>query len=237
MSYAQIDIGFTKYSTPGGTEYMLRTEINSLTSTPDAVDTCLVIQKGDDTSNEELVSVATRDQLVVTPLTALPATIATFSSPSLLQAQTGDPLAPTSIQTGDVIRVTSPDIWKQFFTVGTTVDYTVDTIVDTTTVTVTPEFPAFARNLTFEVIRSGTTILPTPPPSGSSTVYPTDGLANRDYSATPTETQYLASEHVDSWTDLTVAENRLISLKVQAESLITEMNTAEWTGTESAVYP
>lgn len=233
MSYAQIDIGFTKYSTPGGTEYMLSTEINSLTSTPDAIDTCLVIQKGDTTGNEELVSVATRAQLVTTPLTALPSTIATFSSESLPLAKIGDPLAPTAILTGDVIRVTTPDLWQQFFAVGTSVDYTVTAVIDTTTVTVTPEFPAFARNLTFEVIRSGTTILPT----GSPTVYPTDGLANRDYSATPSETYYLAASHVDSWTDLTVAENRVISLKAQADSLVTEMNTAEWTGTESVVYP
>jgi len=237
MSYAQIDMEFTKYSDPGGTAYMLNTEINSVTSSPDVVDTCLVVQKGDDTAAEELVSIATRDQLVVTPLTALPTTIARFSSPSLALLQIGDPLASTTVQAGDVIRVTTPDLWQQFFPVGASVDYTVVTVVSATTVTVTPEFPAFARNLTFEVIRSGTTILPTPPPSGSSTVYPTDGLANRDYSATPTETQYLASSHVDSWSDLTVAENRVTSLKTQAASLITEMNTAEWVGTERVEYP
>ena len=241
MSYAQIDLNFTRYSEPGETEYLLHTAINPATSFPDVVDACLVVQKGDDSLDEELIEIANMTQLISSPLPALPADVDVFSSPSLLLAQIGDlladpivPLAPTPIAAGDIIQISpTPDLWQQFLSASATAFFTVVDVVDTTTVTVTPPFPAFARTLSFNVTRAGTTILPV----GSPVVTPTDGLANRDYSAAPVANLFLATNHVDSWTDLTVAENRIINLKADAESLIDAMNTADWTGTERAEYP
>jgi len=233
MSYAQIDIGFTKYSDPAGTEYMLHTTINAATTQPTVVDTSLRVKKGSDIDDEELVTVATRAQLITSPLPVLPADVDVFSSPSLALAQIGDPLAPTTIQDGDVIRITTPDRWQQFFSADPEEEYVVDTVVNPTTVTVTTPFPAFARGLTFDVLRAGVSILP---PLGTPLVSPVDGLANRDYTAVP-GTHYLTGAHADSWTDLTVAEDRMASIKTQAELLVTEMNTAEWTGTERVEYP
>ena len=238
MSYAQIDMVFTKFSDVPSTEYMLNTVVNQATSFPTPVAAPLVIQKGDDTTDEELVRIAERSEIVTIPFTPLPTSIRIFSSLSLPLAQIGDPsdplvpLAPTAILAGDIIRVTTPDLWQEFFGVISTVEYEVATIVSPTEVTITTDFPAFARNLPFEVLRDGTTILPV----GDPLVYPTDGLANRDYTGL-SETYYLASSHVDSWTDLTVAENRVTNLKSQAKLLINEMNTADWTGTERAEYP
>lgn len=234
MSYAQIDMEFTKYSNTPDTEYLLNTVINPATTFPTPVDACLVVQKGDSSSDEELIEVADVGQLITTPLPPLPSAVTTFTSPSLPSAKIGTPLVATAIQVDDVIRITTtPDIWQQFFSVSATnVDYIVTEIVSPTQVKVA-NFPAFARNLPFEVYRSGTKILPV----GSPLVPPTDGVANRDYTATPTKDYYLAASHADSWADLTVAETRIINLKADAESLINAMNTADWTGTERAEYP
>lgn len=233
MSYAQIDLRFEKVSSLLTTEYLLKTEVSSAVTTPDVVDSCLVVQKGDASVAEELQRVATYGQLISTPLPPLPSEVDVFSSPSLPLAQIGSPLAPTALVAGDIIHVTAPDVWQQFFSISPIEDYEVVTVVNSTTVTVTPSFPAFGRNLAFTVSRGGVTILPV----GAPIVNPVDGLANRNYIATPTAEEYLAALHVDSWTDLTAAENRVTNLKAQAKSLITALNAADWTGTERVVYP
>ncbi len=234
MSYAQIDLGFEKFSDPPDAEYMLQTVVNAAATTPTAVDTCLVVEKGDSTTEESLLRVADLDELIEHPFAPLPTVVALFSSPSLPLATIGDIPAPTPILPGDLITIReTPGLWRQFFAADPTEVYEVVTVPTTTTVTVTPAFPAFARRLPFEVWRGTDRILP----QASPLTYPADGIANRDYAATPGESFYLAASHVDSWDDLTVAENRVTNLKAQAESLVSEMNVADWTGTEEVTYP
>ena len=219
MSYAQIKLYFEKYSNVG-IENMLQTTIEATYSTPDVVDSCLVIGEGSSVTDEEILRVATEVEITSSPLDNLPATVTEFSSPSLSL------ITPTI---GDVIRVTIPDLWQQFFSVGATEDYTVATVLSPTSVTVSPVFPAFGRGLTFEVLRSSVVILPV------SGYPPVDGLANRDFSGI--SGPYLTNTHVDSWSDLTVAENRVTSLKAEASSLVDALNVSAWAFTEEVTYP
>ena len=222
MSYARIEIVFTRFSDPGK-EYLLRTLIDPTYSQPDAVDFCLVVKKGDSTAVEELMRVASFAEFITTPLEALPTTVDVFSSPSLAAA------AP---QVGDVIKVNSPLMWRQFFFALVQTEVVVTSVTSPTEVVVTPAFPAFGRELTFEVWRGASLILPAAIPY----VYPTDGVATRDYTGL-TGIEFLANSHVDNWDDYTVANNRLTSIKNGASSLMSALNAAEWAGTEEVTYP
>lgn len=282
MSYAQIELEFLKFAIPN-VEYMLRTIVNATYSQPDPVDSCLVVKKGDVTANEELMRVATYEELIDVPLEALPATVNLFSSPSLAYL-------PSVIIPGDVIRITIPDLWIQYFLTGPTEDFTVSVVNSPTEVEVVTAFPTFGRGLTFEILRAGVRILPVTPslwaaatgylegdtvrsiggdtywcqiagtsgaaePAWDTTignttvdngvltwlrvdnaVTPVDGVANRDYT-TLLGTEFLAASHADTWLGLDTAENRLASLKAQAASLVSALNTEDWSGTEGVVYP
>jgi len=282
MSYAQIELEFYKYANPG-VEYLLRTVVDATYSKPDPVDACLVIKKGDSTAAEELLRVATYAELITSPLDALPADVELFSSASLAYME-------SIILVGDVVRITSPEIWTQFFYAGVQEDFTVTTVNSSTEVVVTPTLPAFGRELTFEVWRGSSKVFPvtaalwvaatayvqgdTALSTGGDTywcqvagtsagveptwdttlgntttdgtvtwlridngVTPTDGVANRDYTAFPAVTLFLAATHADSWEDLYVAENRLIALKAEASSLVDALNEEDWSGTEEVTYP
>ena len=152
MSYAKIELEFYKYADVG-IEYMLRTVVNATYSQPDPVDVCLVVKKGDVTAAEELLRVATYAELITTPLDALPASVNLFSSASLAYMS-------SVILPGDIIRVDTPALWQQYFSVGVQEDYTVVTVNSPTEVVVTPVFPAFGREITFTVWRGGSRILP-----------------------------------------------------------------------------
>ncbi len=280
MSYAQIELEFSKHA-DAGVEYMLRTVVDATYSKPDPVDACLVVKKGDFTADEELLRVATYAELITTPLEALPASVNLFSSPSL-------DMTP-SVMIGDVIRIVTPMIWRQFFAAPSSIDYTVTVVNSSTEVEVTPAMPAFGRNLAFEVWRAGVRVLPNVPtiwlaltgyvegdrvistggdtywcqiagtsgagePTWDTTigntttdgtvtwvrvangVFPLDGVANRDYTAL-LGTEFLVAQHADTWDDLTVAENRMASLKAEASSLIAALNVKDWSGTEEVTYP
>lgn len=230
MSYARIELNFSKYSDPG-VAYLLQTVIDQVYTTPDNAKSCLVVQKGSSSAAEELLRVATYTELISSPLPSLPTDVDVFSSPSLTLAE-NPPGTPTTIQIGDVIRITCPLIWRQFFAAATQEDFIVNTVNSPTEVTVSSPFPAFGRVLTYEVWRGGSRILPAAIPLE----YPEDGLANRNYFGLP-GTEFLAEGHADSWTDYTIANNRLESLKSGASSLMNALNTADWSGTEEVVYP
>lgn len=230
MSYAQIELNFAKYSDPG-VAYLLQTDIDQVYTIPDEAKTCLVVKKGDVTAAEELLRVATYTELISSPLPALPSDVDIFTSPSLTLAE-DPPGTPTTIQVGDIIRVTCPLVWRQFFAAAVQEDFTVDTVNSPTEVVVSSPFPAFGRALTYEVWRGGSRILPAAVPLE----YPEDGLANRNYFGLP-GTEFLAASHADSWADYTIANNRLQSLKSEASSLMDALNTADWSGTEEVTYP
>lgn len=216
----------------GLVEYTLRTTIEQTTSTPNALDKCLVVQKGDSGANEVIMRVGTYAEVVASPLNDLPATVNLFYSPSLSSIAGG-------IQQDDIIKVDPvPFLWAQHF--GTVAPF--QTVVDdhlfaTNTVSVVTPFPAFARNLRFQVLRGASILLPVPLiPPAITPDDPVDGVANRDYTAWPGATQFLASDHADTWNDIDEAEGRYQQLRMTAQSLVDEMKQDNYTGQADEVY-
>lgn len=217
----------------GLVEYTMRTVIEQTTSDPDALDKCLVVRKGDSGVEESLRRVGVYAEVVTSPKPDLPATVNLFSSPSLSSIIGG-------IQNGDIIKVDPvPFLWAQHF--GTVAPF--QTVVDdhlfaTNTVSVVTPFPAFARNLKFQVLRGVTILLPVPliPPAVTPDD-PIDGVANRDFTAwLPGVTEFLASDHADTWTDIDEADGRYTSLRIEAQSLVDEMKQDNFTSQNDEVY-
>lgn len=208
-----------------GVEYALRATIEQTTSQPDALDNCLVVKKGDAGTDEELMRVGSFAEVVTTPLDALPATVPLFSSPSLA-------LIPGGILAGDIIVVTPPFVWQQYFGIGFDFQTVVDNpSVAANTVSVVTPFPAFARNMTYVVRRGLTVMLPvdgTPP-------YPNDGVANRDYSAV-VGTEFLANDQASSWADIDTAEGRQQAMELAAQALVNSVKEDNYTGQDDRIY-
>jgi hypothetical protein len=229
---AQLRIQYDKVAN-GLIEYTMQTTIEQTTSQPDALDKCLVVKKGDSGTEEELMRVGTYAEVVTSPKSDLPALADVFYSPSLSTIVGG-------ILNGDVIELLSvPFTWGQFFgAVAPFLTVVSDDSFATNTVKVATPFPAFARNLTFRVWRGGAIVCPpqlTPP--ALTTDNPVDGVANRDYTAfLPGETEFLASEHVDTWADIDVADGRFTQLEITAQSLVNEMKQDNYTGQVDEVY-
>jgi hypothetical protein len=221
MSYAQIELQFTRFADPG-TEYLLKTVVNQVYTTPDEARSCLVVKKGG-VANEELMSVATYDELVTTPFEQLPVDVNIFTSPSL---------ASISVQVDDILKVTAPLIWSVFGRTEAVFEATVESVISPTEVEIVGSFPSYAMNLSYEVWRVTQMILPT----GIPLTTPNDGTADRDYTGL-TGTFFLADAHADVFAALPTAENRMASLKSQAESLMNALNNSQWTGFEEVRYP
>lgn len=227
MSYARLKLNFTKIADPD-VEYLMRTVVNAGYSTPDAIDTCLVVLKGSAGADERLMRVANTTELVTTPLDALPPTVTRFSAPSLAS------IAGPGIQDGDKITVETPFLWRQFFGASDWIEYTVAAsgVVTPTEVIVTSAFPAFGRNLKFYVKQGATDLLPT---SGLAGDYPIDGLANRNFSGV-SGSYLLTGTHADSWSDLDVANALQVSLRGEAQSLVDALNEDNYSGTSEEIF-
>ncbi len=217
----------------GLVEYTMKTTIEQTTSDPDALDKCLVVRRGDSGAEESLRRVGDFAEVVTTPHPDLPATANLFSSPSLASIIGG-------ILAGDIIEIlTIPFLWAQHF--GTVAPF--QTVVDNpafaaNTVSVLTPFPAFARNLTFRVLRVATIILPVPliPPAATPT-NPIDGVANRDFTPwLPIVTEFLASDHTDTWDNIDEADGRYNQLRINAQSLVDEMKQDNYTSQNDEVY-
>jgi hypothetical protein len=191
-----------------------------------AADNCLVVHRGSESNEESLLRVATLSDLT-TPLPSLPGTVEQFSSASIA------PLVPAGLQVGDIITVYDvPALWQYFFNVVDGATFTVDSISAPFTpfiVKVTPEFPAFARNLRFTVSRGGPLII------GAVSPWPIDGVANRYYSyGSPLDS--LTNVHYDSWDDIDSAENKFTSLRGEAQALVDALNIDNYTGILEELY-
>lgn len=217
----------------GLVEYTMRTVIEQTTSDPDALDKCLVVRKGDSGAEESLRRVGTYAEVVTTPKPDLPLTVNLFYSPSLSSIAGG-------LQVDDIIKVDPvPFLWAQHFgSVAPFQTLVVDPLFATNTVSVATPFPAFARNLKFQVLRGATILLPVPLiPPATTPDDPIDGVANRDFTAwLPGVTEFLASDHADTWTDIDEADGRYTQLRVNAQSLVDEMKEDNYTGQHDEVY-
>lgn len=197
--------------------YTLKTTVVTGSTTTDIYD-CLKIKPGHATQDEEIWEICGKVDIFTTPLEILPEAIKQFSAPSLGSVTGG-------IQEGDVLIITSPLLWQRVFGALPSVEYTVDTVHSSTEVSVTEDFPAFGRGLTFYVKRGGTTVLTTQ----------ADGLANRDYSDPP-DAYYRCREHGDMWVDYDTANDKFESLRSQAQGLVDECNTDSYTETIEDIY-
>jgi hypothetical protein len=207
-----------------GVEYALRATIEQTTSEPDALDNCLVVKKGDAGSDEELMRVGDFAEVVTTPKDALPATVSLFSAASLSLILGG-------ILPGDVINVVPPFIWTQYYGSPNPFQTVVDTVVSPTEVIVVTPFPAFGRQLTFDVFRSLTVILPVTevPP------YPIDGVANRDYTLV-SGTEFLTNDQASSWANIDTANGRYAAMQEEAQLLVNAMKEDTYSGQSDKVY-
>lgn len=223
MGQAQLKITYTKVAS--SPDYAMRTLIDSVESTPDVVDSCLVVRKGGSGADEYLARIATLTDLQPTPLSSLPSSVERFSSLALLS------LLPGGLQNGDLIRIYNiPFMWNYFFgeSNGSVAREVVDDN-DPFDVVVDPVFPTFGRNLSFSVTRAGYVIV-------GQTTLPTDGLANRDFSSFPGELYFLTNEHYDQWASIDDADNKFYTLRGEAQALVTALNVDTYTGTIEELY-
>jgi hypothetical protein len=186
-------------------------------------DSCLVIYRGDVSSDERIIRVAEMVDLTPTALLPLPSTVDRFSAASLIA------LLPAGMQNGDIIKIYNvPAIWQYFFgeTNGGT-DYVVTDDTDPFDVVVSPVFPAFGRNLEFTITRGISFVV-------GGTTRPIDGLANRYYSTAATE--YLTADHYDSWDTIDAADNIFAVLRGEAQALVNNLNIDSYTGVLEELY-
>lgn len=202
------------------TKYYIRVSVGlnqeGLT-TPDALKTCLVITRGSSTADESLSRVGTYAEIVTTPLPELPEDVDFFESEDL----------PSDIQVGDTVRITTlPEEWS-IYSLATVPFSTVVTAVDliNNRVQVATEFPAFANNLVYSILHVGNVI-----GTGS------DGVANRDFSATPSAVEYRASIGYRNFdTDLTSAQAWRVAAESDAWDLVRAYDTSAYTTTPDTV--
>ena len=220
MSYAEIEIEYTKIrvGTSPNYTYLMQVTVDPVLTEPAALETCLVVLAGDSTTDEAIMCVGDVAEVVTAgaQLETLPAAIDRFQSTWM---------SSVGVAIGDVIAIDSadvPEVWTQFFGV-TGVTATVTDNSDPADVIITSgKFPAFARNLVFSL--AGVT--------GG-----TDGVANRDYTGiTGMGMEFLAASHCDSWTGLSGADNKFTSLRAQAQSLVDELNSDNYTDVVDEVY-
>jgi len=227
MSYAQLEIEYTKVTFSGPpVSYLVQTKINPVVSEPDEIDNSLVVYRGSALIDEYIARVATRAEIITSPLPALPPLVDRFASTDF---------GLVTLLNGDIITVEDPSpIWQQFFGItGDFVTTIVDAVTDPLNVVVDPPLPAFGRDLKFYVKRGATWILPTV----FNDPYPINGVANRDYSAfLPGDLNFLAAEHHDAWEDLSLANAAVDSLRTEAQSLVDELNLDNFSGVIEELY-
>jgi len=218
MGYAQLTIEYKK-QTPLAGVYLMETLVTTSETYPTELYKCLKVKKGSAGVEEELVDVVTESEL--TSLDELPASIRVFSSPYLSTMPGGTP------QAHDIIRIqVMPDVWEYLYGASPgTVDYEVVTVIDPNTVVVDQDFPAFGRDLGFQVYRSTTLYVDVPD----------SGLANRDYSGL-VGLYFRATSHGDSFSDYDAANNRYESLRANAQSLVDALNDTDFVGDTQETY-
>lgn len=119
----------------GGSSYGIKANVSVL-SIPESIQPCLVVRKGSEGIKEQLVRVATFEEIYTTPLPTLPSEVNVFSSVTY-----------GVIPNATTIMFTAPNWWVQYFGVSYTwVVVTVDSYG-----TLSSVLPAFANNLTFEI--------------------------------------------------------------------------------------
>lgn len=219
----------TNGETGTATEYWLRVTVGTTPAdltTPTALDTCLVIQKGSITSPERVSRIGNYNEIVNTLspsyLPALPLLVDYFESESL----------PADIQAGDEILIAQgniPNRWQIYDYVVS--EYIAEVAVDgvdlaNNRVKVVVPFPMFGENIGFAVYR-GATLL------GSGT----DGTANRDYTGIY-NTEFRASEGLTNYgSDLAAANAWRIAADSDAWALVRAYDTANYTtNPETRIY-
>jgi len=222
MGYARLEITYEKSREGAGPlyEYLMRTTVNTVVTTPSSIYAALVVHKGDKIADEFLHRVGTRDDIVVTPLEDLPELVNRFSADSLT--------AISGLVNGDIIKIAAnnlPVIWTRFFSQVSEVQAVVIDDTDPYDVVVdAPGFPAFARLLAFSVERASVTIHTAD-----------DGVANRDYTGL-TGTDFITTDHADGWTNFEDANNKYESLRTEAQSLVDAMNADNFSGVDQERY-
>jgi len=222
MGYARLEITYEKSREGAGPlyEYLMRTTVNTVVTTPSSIYAALVVHKGDKIADEFLHRVGTRDDIVVTPLEDLPELVNRFSADSLT--------AISGLVNGDIIKIAAnnlPVIWTRFFSQVSEVQAVVIDDTDPYDVVVdAPGFPAFARLLAFSVERASVTIHTAD-----------DGVANRDYMGL-TGTDFITTDHADGWTNFEDANNKYESLRTEAQSLVDAMNADNFSGVDQERY-
>ena len=222
MSRARLEIKYEKSREGVGPlyEYLMRTTVRTVATTPTSLYNALVVHKGDKTANELLHRVGTRDDIIISPLEELPVLVNRFSADSLTGMG--------GLANGDIIVIEAhnlPTIWTRFYSQTTTFYAEVIDDSDPYDVIVNdPGFPSFARLLDFSVQRAAVTIH-----DG------TDGVANRDYTGL-TGIDFLAEDHSDTWNSFEEADNKYESLRTQAQSLVDAVNADNFSGVEQERY-
>ncbi len=219
MSYAQLGITYEKTLEGAGPDYdyLMRTTVRPVATTPSSLYVPLVVHKGDKTADELLHEVGDRDQIILNPLDALPTLVNRFSADSFTTFANGDYII--------IAIVDLPIIWSRLYSQVTELRVEVIDATDPTDVFVdSPYFPAFGRELSFSVERSSTVIHTAE-----------DGVANRDYTAV-SGNDYLASDHADVWDNYDDAANKYESLRAEAQSLVDAMNADHFSGTDQENY-
>lgn len=212
--------------------YLLRVTVEQPYTEPAAFKTCLVVRKGSDYLDEIPVRVGSYAEVMrnTSPvLVDLPPLVTRFSSTSM---PTGNYLS-----AGNKIKILNiPEAWQMFFGAPLEQTYTIASNVKDTEplqeAIVTTPFPAFGRNLRYEILDNADVRVY--PPSGTS--LPTDGVANRDYTGL-LGSEFLCSDVAATFrTDLQAVRTFRALAEADARLLISTEDSDTYTTVNLEVY-
>jgi hypothetical protein len=199
MSRAFIELLFDNRSEVDDRQYM---KVTVDDRTPETLEHCLVIRRGDAMTDERLVEVAEYSRIFISPYPVLSTPLDRFDTSHGLAVD-------------DVVKVKLPPMWSYFLGMSGTFNTTVLENVGGQYRVGTP-FPTFARNVQFTVNEA-------PEEYG-------DGLCTRVYPVIG-DTYYRVNSHVDMHTSIQEVQSLFLALQSQAQSLVNDVNRDRWSGT------
>lgn len=226
---AKLQLEFRRIYEPG-VGCLLKTKINPLNTKPADLQKGLVVYRANPYSvQEKLLRIVTETDLAAA-LPTLPAVVDRFKSATYaaLVPAVGD-----IIHVGDIpMSYTVPETWKylHLYAPGWHT-YTVVDASDPNNLLVTPAFPDYGEAIDFYVTRPlSPDVIPQLTPA-------TDGVADRDYSATPLDWVYVAAEHYDFLgPDAEYALNLIDALRAQAQSIVDALNQDSFSGDSVEIF-
>ena len=207
-SYAYLVINYDKRTIETDPkEYVIKATVDTQESRPDAVDTALLVKRGNSGTDETIQGVVDFLDLDAPNIGVLPLLVDQFETSE-------------SLSHNDIITVYTPDWWQEYFTAATTIDVT----VQEDGVTVDPPLPAFARQLDFKI-------------NGSSTTYSDGVANRNYADYPPgTFIYFRASEGYALFYEIVNATNKETAINTEAQKLVDDLNQDNFTGTEQEIF-